>query len=277
MLQYNGRDPCIERLKKLFLHMQNSNAIDQTWLKETLSSLFSALGNIYTLDIESDAREFMLNLLDFIENKFSGSTKSFRGKNSTTIASQNLEISKTEDPFTIISLPLKDFTSLVRMVVDLFHELEMDYVLENESSVPAKMSMKIADIPEIVALSPNLLVHGSKTGTQIKLKNSISISFELDLGLYCSNEQKVDLELVALNVHIGNGSSGHYVAFVRDENNSQWILFNDLEPSPKSMSKEDMIKGYFHTSSCPSYGGFASPYLLIYRHKKGCHCSKCKK
>jgi hypothetical protein len=113
--------------------------------------------------------------------------------------------------------------------------------------------------------------------TPIQNQKKITIPFEFDLGPYCLNEQKVDLELFVAVVHIGRFDVGHCVALIKSESNNQWTLFDDLNASSVSMTKDKMLRDYFDTDNFPSYSDFACPYILAYRHKKGCSCSKCRK
>jgi uncharacterized UBP type Zn finger protein len=39
----------------------------------------------------------------------------------------------------------------------------------------------------------------------------------------------VEYNLYAVVNHIGNGHTGHYIAYVRDKNSDDWIGFNDDE------------------------------------------------
>jgi hypothetical protein len=243
--------------------MQNGNEIGSDWLKNVLFPLLTDLN--FSPGSQANTHEFFLDLLDFIEAQIPGATQSFQSKVLNTIKSiDGKYFDEGEDNFSAIPLPAEG-TSLEQMIEAFFKSKLMDeYELADGSFVEMEISKTITNVPEIVAFQSTTKLH------------PVAIPFEFDLGPHCLNKQKVLLELVAVNVHIG--SNAHYVSLIRNENNRQWILFNDLKSSPIaiSMSKKEISRGYFRVNECLSDSS-ATPYIWIYRHKKECPCRTCKK
>lgn len=96
----------------------------------------------------------------------------------------------------------------------------------------------------------------------------IDVSANADNRLPSSNESGPYIyELFAIMIHSGSASGGHYYAYIKDFDNSEWYCFNDQTVSP--ITQEDIQKsfggGSFKAYYSSIYSSSTNAYMLMYR------------
>ena len=115
--------------------------------------------------------------------------------------------------------------------------------------------LKDAKVSSIIFYPPPYLIINFDYGKGKKYKPKEIIFGEIiDLQGFTDDKcQTKNYELISVSTHIGSsGNSGHYITYCKD-NDNKWHLFNDSNHRSCSFKE---VNSY-------------SPYLLIFRRKKG--------
>jgi ubiquitin C-terminal hydrolase len=114
-----------------------------------------------------------------------------------------------------------------------------EYKRENPKCICNKKEIHIQnvliDMPEYLIINVNREMYDNNKITKSKNKLEILNSFEIttpdNLKLRCANKQQNNIhhkyKLNSIILHLGNGSSGHYIIYSKDFKSNSWWLCND--------------------------------------------------
>ena len=136
----------------------------------------------------------------------------------------------TCNPFMTQSLQHKP--TLIKCLQEYYSESALDdyYTCERcHKKTKAKVRHLLVKLPKV------LVFHIKRFDSSFrKIEKMTQYGAHLDVAPFCLQSDEIDArlrgdsnyELFALTIHIGTLSAGHYVAFVKRED-EQWYLFND--------------------------------------------------
>lgn len=186
-------------------------------------------------------------------------------------------VSSREEDFYDISLVIKGKKDIMESL-NQFTEIEKlsdknAYFCEKcQSKQTADKSIKFKTVPKYLNFQLKRFEYDWHRGVRIKLNNEIEFPLVLDMSPYISTkdipEENKDLsyeyELMAVLVHSGNASFGHYYAFIKYFMDGNWYKFNDEYVHQVDESDVKNQNWYGEKSSWGSIKS-ANPYMLIYR------------
>lgn len=89
-------------------------------------------------------------------------------------------------------------------------------------------------ITNFISLPPILIIHLSRFFNKSSSKNSMPITYPLELNIMLKNSEKVKYRLYAIVDHTGNASSGHYTSIIKtapsfepDDKRKNWLHCDD--------------------------------------------------
>ena len=205
---------------------------------------------------QQDAEEFvsaLLNkLLDEDSTPRSSSPSTESSKLICTTLTSHIGTKEHIEPFPLLSLPIKPGDSCLNQCLDHFFAAEL-------VSLRHKTLYKQYSVKE----TPHYLLFGLKrtyydTGTQNLAKHRERISFPLvglNLRPYEEEPTSKQYSLIAIIMHEGSATCGHYIAYVKQAH--QWYFCNDSQIHPVTNQQMQMI-----VQQGSAYR--ALPTLLIY-------------
>ncbi|KAG8569571.1 hypothetical protein GDO81_014465 [Engystomops pustulosus] len=283
--EYEPQTIC-EHLQYLFALLQNSNRryIDP-------SGFIRALG----LDTgqQQDAQEFSKLFMTLLEDKLSSQKdpyvrdiiqNQFCGQYAyVTVCNRCGRESKLVSKFYELELNIQGHKQLTDCITEFLKEEKLEgdnrYFCENcQSKQNATRKIRLLKLPPTLNLQLMRFVFDRQTGHKKKLNTYIGFGETLEMEPFLDQtDTKYVYELSAVLIHRGvSAYSGHYIAHVKDPQNSEWYKFNDeeiekmegkklqlgieedLEPSKSTTRKPKCGKG-IHCSR--------NAYMLVYRLK----------
>lgn len=129
---------------------------------------------------------------------------------------------------------LKKFTN-----IELLDELYYCNYCEKRTKVTK--NLKLNKLPKILSIQLKRFKH---FGISSKLDHHIDIPLILNINDYLSNNETIiNYELFSIICHIGNVNTGHYLAYVKN-NNGLWFKFDDANVTRVSESFIKKVNGY---------------------------------
>jgi len=229
-------------------------------------------GNPTNVYVQKDASEFLGLLFQMMEMKLQGSPQEhvlkqcFGGTHQNELIADG-KYSAREEPFTYLSLEIKnkkDLASALRALIS--HEM-VDYKWENEDGskveLPTQKRTSIKTPPQHLILHLKRFEFDYETMQNSKLNDRFEFPRELDLWEFSAagrpdkvvrpeakegegKEEEAVLavpedrddfkyELAGVVIHSGTANAGHYYSFIRERLGGKlgrWMMFNDSSVTP---------------------------------------------
>ncbi|KAG8569574.1 hypothetical protein GDO81_014465 [Engystomops pustulosus] len=284
--EYEPQTIC-EHLQYLFALLQNSNRryIDP-------SGFIRALG----LDTgqQQDAQEFSKLFMTLLEDKLSSQKdpyvrdiiqNQFCGQYAyVTVCNRCGRESKLVSKFYELELNIQGHKQLTDCITEFLKEEKLEgdnrYFCENcQSKQNATRKIRLLKLPPTLNLQLMRFVFDRQTGHKKKLNTYIGFGETLEMEPFLDQtDTKYVYELSAVLIHRGvSAYSGHYIAHVKDPQNSEWYKFNDEEIEKMEGKKlqlgieEDLAEPSKSTTRKPKCGKgihcSRNAYMLVYRLK----------
>ncbi|CAF0873121.1 unnamed protein product [Adineta steineri] len=243
--------------------LSNKNSITPKRLKTSVANF----AEIFTGYSQQDAHEFMHFLLDALHedlkddtNDSSPISKLFYGRTISiiTCVSKKRHVEQVEDLFTY--LPLTIPTEQPLTVQQCLTNLSAVQIASSNSEWfcskcrkkrQSKKQMYLFDLPRVLILQIKRFNYGTQSTT--KITKFVQYPLELNLTPFIikgQNLQEMIYDLIAVCLHTGSLSGGHYFTYAKHERNDQWYCFND---SSVTLQQQDIIN--------------QNAYILLYKQR----------
>ena len=246
------------------LWLSNETSIRPKQLKESVANFVE----IFVGYAQQDAHEFIHFLLDALHEDLKNNnddsspvSELFYGRTISimTCTSDSSHSEQVEDLFTCLPLTIptkQPFTieqCLKNLSVVQIPSANSEWFCTQCGQMrQSTKQMSILELPPVLILQIKRFNYGSQSTR--KITEFVQYPFELDLTpfiIHDENQPKMIYELIAVCLHSGSLSGGHYFAYAKHEPTGQWYCFNDSSVSPK---KKDIID--------------QNAYILLYQRKE---------
>ncbi|CAF1202270.1 unnamed protein product [Didymodactylos carnosus] len=213
-----------------------NNKLSTTPALKSLKNAISGLAPIFTDYQQQDSHEFMNVLLNAIQLEHSDIERLFLGKiQSTVICSKCGVPDCTIDDTSFLQLPLPQEKSRLTTISDCVEEFMKEDDLDGQWHCStcnglhdARQKSDIYSLPEVLIIQLKRFNHDPNRLDKIDINIDYPL-YNLDLTKYVIEKQQQTwmYNLVAVSVHRGQLSGGHYVTYAKNKDTQEWYEFND--------------------------------------------------
>ena len=156
--------------------------------------------------------------------------------------------------FEFISFPMRNYKNKTFNLLDGFKDNQKEEELKGDNKYFCNHCNKLTDslMSCKIIYPPNKMLINIDYGKNKKFKpKNIKFNEEIDITEYITFNfgKRIKYKILGVCTHLGNsGSSGHYIAYCRNNKSNEWYNFNDS--SFDKCDADDIYEG--------------SPYLLLY-------------
>jgi len=234
----------VQRLCQRFMGTRQHDS--QEFLRTLIEGLHDELNRIktkptYTYDDLDDMRDnekggvvwkrYISREQSVIQDLFVGQLRS------TLTCSTCNHASVTFDPFWDLSLPIPSKLLDSVNINQCFQAFTQEEVLDGSEKPTCEKCKKLRRCTKrfLIEKCPKVLVIHLKrfSGQRYRTKLTAKVNFphELDIGQFTVSRERRMFRLFGVSNHIGGTGGGHYTAFAKHPDTSQWNLYNDARVS----------------------------------------------
>lgn len=272
------------QLQRMFANLQETER--KFYNPKPFTVALKDMGEPTNVLVQKDASEYLGNLFMQIESQIQGTNQEkliknvFGGVLSNELLAEGNHYSQRAEPFSFLSVNVKNITTLETALKDYISGDQVDYRWEEPDG--SKKELPTKKRTSIKLLPPHLIVHLKRfefdyaTLRQKKLNTRFEFPTKLNMKPYTvegrpdkagpktsADEAKEEAvhpdeyyqyELMGVVVHTGTCDSGHYYSFIKErdpkyvgdgDDHRRWFQFNDTRVTPfaESMLERECFGG----------------------------------
>jgi ubiquitin carboxyl-terminal hydrolase 8 len=259
--------------KLMLVIWSSSPSTRRTTSPKQLKKSIANFALIFSGYAQQDSHEFMNFLLDALHEDLKSNDDSesspvstlFHGRTRSTVKCMHKQCSyvkHVDDLFTYLPLtiPARRPFTLERCFSDMIAVQTLSSNSEWFCSQCQELRQSTKETQ--ISLAPRILILQLKRfdydlDSNVKINIFLQYPLELDLAPYVSNFSSNDAllyDLIAVNLHTGSLSSGHYYTYAKNCENDQWYCFNDSSVVLMDFQRENIVN--------------QNAYILLYQKRQ---------